>query len=60
MLFSAGFSKSGFYGPWIFTISVPIGALVFILMRRKIKKSESVDVSVTLESNDEATREIDS
>ncbi|MHC4104230.1 MAG: hypothetical protein ACYSR9_04765 [Planctomycetota bacterium] len=52
--------KGGPYAPWIINISVPIGALAFILKRRKIRKSESVEVSMAPDSNDVVTDELDS
>lgn len=52
--------KGGPYAPWIISISVPIGALLFILKRRKIRKSESVDVSKALDSDEKVAEEIDS
>jgi hypothetical protein len=33
-LFGAGFVRSGPVGPWIFTLAVPVGAIVFLLRRR--------------------------
>lgn len=59
-LFSAGFFRKGLYAPWIIYISVPIGALLFILKRRKIRKSESVDVSRVHDSNDKVIEDDDS
>ncbi len=52
--------KGGPYAPWIISISVPIGALFFILKRRKIRKSESLDVSKALDSDQKVAEEIDS
>jgi hypothetical protein len=53
--------KSGPYAPWIVHISVPLGAFLFLLKRRKIKKTESVvDVSIEPDSDDIVTDEIDS
>ena len=50
-LFSAAAFKGGLYAPWVISVSVPIGALSFILKKHKIKKSESVDISKTLDSS---------
>lgn len=33
-LLGAGFARSGPYAPWILTVSIPVGAMVFLLMRR--------------------------
>lgn len=52
--------KHGLYAPWIIYISVPIGALLFLLKMRKIRKTESVDVSRVLDSNDKAIEDADS
>lgn len=52
--------KHGLYAPWIIYISVPVGALLFILKRHKIRKTESVDVSRALDSNDKAIEDADS
>jgi len=52
--------KHGLYAPWFIYISVPIGALLFLLKRRKIRKTESVDASMAPDSNDVVTDEIDS
>jgi hypothetical protein len=35
-IFGSGFSHPTEYSPWIFMISVPIGAIVFLLQRRKL------------------------
>lgn len=35
-LFGAGYSKSGIYAPWIFSISIPIGAIAFLFKRKKL------------------------
>ncbi len=34
-LLGAGFARSGFYGPWVLSVAVPFGALVFLAKRRK-------------------------
>jgi len=34
-LLGAGFARSGFYGPWVLGVSIPFGALVFLLKRKK-------------------------
>jgi len=34
LLLGSGFAKSGPYAPWIFTIALPVGAVVFLLRRR--------------------------
>lgn len=52
--------KGGPYAPWIIQISVPIGALFFLLKRQRMKKAKSVDVSMVPDSNDIVTDEIDS
>lgn len=52
--------KRGPYAPWIISLSVPIGALLFLLKRRKIRKAESVDISMAPDSDDVVTDEIDS
>jgi len=52
--------KHGLYSPWIIYISVPVGALLFILKRRKIRKTESACISMTPDSNDVVKGEIDS
>ena len=52
--------KHGLYAPWIIYISVPIGALLFLFKRLKIRKTESVNVSMVPDSNDVATDELDS
>lgn len=49
--------RGGPYAPWIIYISVPIGALAFILKMRKIKKRESAKVSKTPDSEDKVTGE---
>ena len=49
--------RGGPYAPWIIYISVPIGALAFILKRRKIKKRESVELSISPDSESEITEE---
>ncbi|MBN1804540.1 MAG: hypothetical protein JW837_04770 [Sedimentisphaerales bacterium] len=52
--------KGGPYAPWVINISVPLGALLFILKRRKMQKSESVEVSMVTDSKDSVTEEVDS
>jgi len=52
--------KHGLYAPWIIYISVPVGALLFILKRRKIRKTESVDVSRVPDSNDKVIEDAES
>ena len=56
-LFSANISKSAPYAPWIISFSVPFGALMFLLKRRKIKKRESTEVCKTPDSASEITDE---
>ena len=34
-LLGAGFSRAGFYGPWIISVSIPFGALVFLSKRKR-------------------------
>jgi hypothetical protein len=34
-LLGAGFGRAGFYGPWIISVSIPFGALVFLSKRKK-------------------------
>lgn len=50
--------KGGPYAPWIISISIPLGALLFILKRRKMRKSESVDVFKALDADEKITEEI--
>lgn len=50
--------KHGLYAPWIIYISVPIGALLFILKRHKIRKTESVDVFKALDADEKIKEEI--
>ena len=35
-IFGAGVSRSGFYGPWILSVAIPFGALVFLAKRNKL------------------------
>jgi hypothetical protein len=35
-LLGAGFLKAGPYAPWIFTVAVPVGAIVFLVKRRSL------------------------
>jgi len=51
--------KGGPYAPWIISISIPLGALLFILKRRRIRKTESVVVSKEPDSDEKITEEID-
>ncbi|MGD8786938.1 MAG: hypothetical protein PVJ60_05900 [Phycisphaerales bacterium] len=50
----------GLYAPLFIYISVPVGALLFILKRYKIKKTESVDIYKAPDSNNQITEDIDS
>ena len=34
-LLGAGFERAGFYGPWIISVSIPFGALVFLSKRKQ-------------------------
>jgi len=34
-LLGAGFARAGFYGPWVLSVSIPFGALVFLAKRKK-------------------------
>ena len=34
-LLGAGFAKSGPYGPWFLSVGIPIGAIVFLIRRRR-------------------------
>ena len=52
--------KGAPYAPWIISISVPIVALLFLLKRRKIRKAESVDISMAPDFNNVEVDEIDS
>ena len=36
----AGMAKMGLYAPWILTVSVPLGAILFLIMRRKLQAEE--------------------
>jgi len=36
-LLGAGFFKSGPVAPWMFTVSIPVGAIVFLLRRRQLR-----------------------
>jgi hypothetical protein len=38
-LLGTGFMRSGPYAPWIFTIALPVGAIVFLARRRKLALS---------------------
>ena len=44
-LLGAGFARAGFYGPWILSVSIPFGALVFLSKRKKwlVKAEPSED-----------------
>jgi hypothetical protein len=33
----AGMAKMGLYAPWILTVSIPLGAILFLIMRRKLE-----------------------
>jgi hypothetical protein len=37
----SGFSKMGLYAPWILTISFPLGAMIFLIKRRKLQATAS-------------------
>jgi hypothetical protein len=50
--------KGGPYAPWIISISIPLGALLFILKMHKMRKSESVDVFKALDADEKITEEI--
>lgn len=43
LFFSIGFARWGLYGPWILSVAFPLGALIFLLKRRKIKKMQSIE-----------------
>lgn len=43
-LLSASFFRSGFAGPWIFGLSFPLGALLFLRKRRRLMAEASVPV----------------
>jgi hypothetical protein len=59
-IFPVGFFVGGPYAPWIIHICIPLGALLFLLKRRKIKKTELVvDVSMVTDSNDVVIEEIE-
>jgi hypothetical protein len=32
-LLSCGFSREGLYGPWTLVVSIPVGAMAFIIAR---------------------------
>ncbi len=36
-LFGAGFSKMGLFAPWILSVAIPIGAIVFLIKRKKLR-----------------------
>ncbi|MGI9089428.1 MAG: hypothetical protein ACR2HH_17085 [Chthoniobacterales bacterium] len=38
LLFGAGFMRNGLYGPWILKVSLPLGALLFLLLRRWLQR----------------------
>jgi hypothetical protein len=44
-LLGAGFGRAGFYGPWIISVSIPFGALVFLSKRKKwlVNKEPTLD-----------------
>jgi hypothetical protein len=44
-LFSAAAFKGGLYAPWVISVSLPLGALLFIKKRRKIRQIKSTDAS---------------
>ena len=52
--------RGGPYAPWIISISLPLGALLFILKMRKIRKTESVHVSKSVDSDEKVTEKTDS
>lgn len=35
-LFGSGFGRAGLYGPWILSMSIPFGAVIFLLRRRSL------------------------
>lgn len=43
LLFGAGFS-SELYGPWVFSISLPVGAVVYLLYRRRKMGNKLIDL----------------
>lgn len=40
-LFGTSMARQGLYAPWIISISVPIGAIIFLLKRKKLQNSWS-------------------
>ncbi|MCP4611024.1 MAG: hypothetical protein GY845_20135 [Planctomycetes bacterium] len=52
--------KGGPYAPWIINISVPVGALLFLMKRRKIMKSISVEVPMVPDSDNVVKDQVDS
>ncbi|HEY0257950.1 MAG TPA: hypothetical protein VGC39_10945 [Candidatus Methylacidiphilales bacterium] len=39
-LFGAGVFQSGPYSPWIFSLAIPVGAIVFLSLRRRLRLQE--------------------
>lgn len=39
-LFGSGFGRVGDYGPWILSVSIPVGAVVFLLRRRSLVQQQ--------------------
>jgi hypothetical protein len=36
-ILSAGFAAAGPYAPWIVSVSLPVGAIVFLALRRRLE-----------------------
>jgi len=39
-ILGAGFTRSGFYGPWHLAVSIPVGAIVFLLRRQALARQQ--------------------
>ncbi|MGI9173470.1 MAG: hypothetical protein ACR2F0_09200 [Chthoniobacterales bacterium] len=43
-LLGTGFMRSGLYGPWILKVSVPVGAILFLILRHRLPRQEDPPV----------------
>lgn len=41
-LLGSGFRREGLYGPWIVSVSLPVGAVQFLLRRKRLRRSTNI------------------
>jgi len=51
-LLGAGFSKSGIVSPWLFTFSIPVGAIIFWFKRAQLKREARISELIKLKQSE--------